>query len=282
MEELLRVRSNFRHAYRTLWRDERLLRYVHWLHHRTEPDFNIVGSWRDADIKTEIKLWQIAATSGLGEDDVIEMIRAMLADRFGFDLSYATTIATDARLASAGMPIWNELTGSLLPQMLGPLRIVAVTDFEHQSVGMGMGYAYLDASTSAAADLYIYSHGEQDLEDGTEDARVQQQFEIASAQLQQHRKTGDAKSPMRWGPVVESLHSPTGREYRFLSVMFAAPTAGEDVLTGVALTSFCNVFLKVRSTFPALSPDSELVSDVARASIEKFNTDLAEFCCHFS
>lgn len=282
MEQLVGLRSRYPRAYDRLWRDERLLRYVHWLKVRSHPDFNFIGSWLDVDIKAEIELWSYAERQGLDEEDVIETVRSKLEERFGFDLAYATTLATDLGLASAGLPIWNELTGSLLPHSLGQLKIVSAADFETRSPGMGVGYSYRPEEGSARADLYIYSDGESDLGNGTGDPRVLTRFASEWNDLQSHFQPSNAKVPMVQGPMVENVRDLMDREFDFFSVLFSAPSATDDVMSCLSITAFCNAFLKVRFTFPAIDLESESVPDTLRELIETFNTDVAGFCCHFS
>lgn len=282
MEQLVYVRSKYPHAYDRLWRDERLLRYVHWLTVRSHPDFNFIGSWRDVDIKAEIELWRNAERENLSEEDVISAVRLMLEERFGFGLTSATTLATDLRLASAGLPIWNEFTGSLLPQSLGRLRIVSAADYESRSAGMGIGYSYRPEDNSAKADLYIYSSGERDLGDGIGDPRVPVRFAREWAELQSHFQPQQAKVPMQQGPIVEKVYDRRDRHFDFISVLFSAPSESDDVMTNLSITAFCDAFLKLRVTFPAIDLEAESVPDSLRESAELFNADLAEFCCHFS
>jgi hypothetical protein len=282
MEQLVRVRSRYPHAYDRLWRDERLLRYVYWHGARSHPDFNLIGSWNDADIKAEIELWSRAWRQDLGDEDVIATVRSQLEERFGFGLTSATAFATNLGLASARFPVWNELTGSLLPQVLGRLEIASATDHESQSAGTGVGYSYRAKDDSARVDLYIYSGGEHDLGDGIEDPRVRAKFEDTWDGLQSHYQLSQAKVPMQQGPMVEKLRDPLGREFTFFSVLFSVPTKTYDVMTQLSITAFCNAFLKVRFSFPAIDLEADSIPDTLRESIELFNADLAAFCCHFS
>mgnify|MGYP003383179456 FL=1 len=282
MEQLVHVRSKYPHAYDRLWRDERLLRYVHWLRVRSHPDFNLIGSWLDGDIKAEIELWRSAGQKELGEEDIIEAIRSKLEMRFGFDLTYATALATDLRLASAGLPIWNELTASLLPQSLGRLNIVSATDYEPSSAGMGVGYSYRPEDDSARADLYIFSGKERDLGNGTGDPRVQVQFAREWNDLQSHYQPSYAKVPMQQGPLIQKVRDLMGQEFDFFSVLFSAPAETGDIMTCLSITAFCNAFLKLRFTFPAIDLEAESVPDSLRESMERFNADLAGFCGQFS
>jgi hypothetical protein len=84
------------------------------------------------------------------------------------------------------------------------------------------------------------------------------------------------------GPMVENVRDLMDREFDFFSVLFSAPSATDDVMSCLSITAFCNAFLKVRFTFPAIDLESESVPDTLRELIETFNTDVAGFCCHFS
>ena len=282
MEQLVGLRSRYARAYDRLWRDERLLRYVHWLRVQSHPDFNFIGSWLDVDIKAEIELWSHAEQQGLDEEDVIETVRSKLEEHFGFDLTFATTLATDLGLASMGLPIWNELTASLLPHSLGRLKIVSAANYETRTAGRGVGYSYRPADGSARADLYIYSGGERDLGNGTRDPRVLARFAGEWNYLQSHFQPSQAKAPMLKGPMVVNVCDLMDREFDFLSVLFSAPTETDDVMSSLSITAFCNAFLKIRFTSPAIDLEAESVPDTLRELIEPFNSDVAGFCCHFS
>ena len=282
MDELVGARSGYAVAFDRLWRDERLLRYVHWLREQPHPDFNMVGSWCDADINAEIGLWRQAARHGYGDEDVIETVRAKLEERFGFDLAYAKTLATDSRLASAGCPVWNDLTGSLLPQSLGRLQIDAAIDYGDQPAGVNMGYSYRVADESSRVDLYIFTGGEHNLGNGVDDPRVVDRFASEWRSLQQHHRAAEANEPTQTDPMIETLQDSMNRKFSFFTGMFTMPTPTKDVLTGLSVTAFCNVFLKVRVTFDAFYLDLEAVPDSVQQSAKLFETDLAEFCCHYS
>ena len=282
MDELIEVRSRYPVAFDRLWRDERLLRYVYWLREQTHPDFNLVGSWCDSDINTEISLWRHTARRGYGDEDVVEIVRATLEERFGFDLAFATALATDPRLASAGCPVWNQLTESLLPRSLGRLQIEAAIDYGDQPAGMNMGYSYRVADESSRVDLYIFTGGEHSLGNGIDDPRVVDRFAYEWRSVLQQHRASEAKEPGQIGPMVETLNDLMDRKFSFFSGTFSMPTPTKDVMTGLSVTAFCNAFLKVRVTFAEADYELEEVQDSVRQSVELFNADLAAYCCHYS
>ena len=281
MDELLTVRSRYTIAFDRLWRDERLMRYVYWLRERAHSDFNMVGSWCDRDIKEEIDLWRSADRQCMTEDDVIDSTRAELQSRYGIGLTNATTLATMPQLASAGYPIWNELTGSLLPGSLGQLSIVSATDYEGEVPGQGVGYSYRSEDVSYRVDICIFSGGEFRLGNGVSDPRVLAEFQSQWRELQQLRRAAEAKDPTQNGPMVETLQDPRDNKFNLISGMFATPTPTGDVMTGLSITAFCDAFLKVRVTFAAVDFEAESVRDSVQQSLNLFNADLAAYCCFF-
>ena len=258
------------------------MRYAYWLRERVHPDFNMIGSWRDQDIKMEIDLWRSADRQSMSEQDVIDGTRERLQTQFGFDLTNATALATDPRLASAGYPIWNVLTSSLLPDSLGQLSIVSAKDNETLGPGLGMGYSYRLENAPFRIDVYIFSSGERCLGNGVSDSRVLAYFQSQWRDLQQLHRAAEATDPSQDGPTLETLQDPMDRKFSFISGTFTSPSPTGDVVTGLSLTAFCNAFLKVRVTFAALDFQQDSVRDSVQQSVTSFNADLAAFCCHFS
>ncbi len=282
MDELHHVRSGYAVAFDTLWRDERLMRYVYWLREQAHPKFNITGSWSDADIKAEIELWRQARRQGLGDVDIIDSIRDKLQARFGFDLASARAVASDPHLATLGLPVWNVLTGSLMPESLGRLRIEAVADYENETPGMGMGYSYRVADESHRADLYLFTAGQCGLGDSVDDRRVASRFATEWESFQLLLRTAEANQPTQQGPSLESLQDQMGSRFSLISAMASAPSSNGDVMSCLSITAFCNVFLKVRVTFAALDYEDETIQDWVQQVVDAFNVDLAGFCCHYS
>ena len=282
MKELLHVRSGYAAAFDRLWRDERLMRYVHWLKEKEHPSFNITGSWSDVDIKAEIKLWRQARCQRLGDEDVIDTVRKELQARLGFDLASARAVASDPHLAKFGLPVWNVLTGSLMPASLGQLQLNTVADYENEAPGMGMGYSYRLPDEPYRADLYLFTGGESGLGDGINDPRVATRFATEWDAIQRLLRTSEAKAPTQQGPSMESLQDRMGSIFNFFSAMTSAPTPNDDVMSGLSITAFCNVFLKVRVTFSALDYESETIQAWTQQVVDAFNGDLAGFCCHYS
>lgn len=283
MTELRHVRSRFPLTFDRAWRRERMFRYVYWISTRHQPPFNLVGSWRDEDIRHEIVLWREMAGRGIDDDEVVEEITKRMETLFEMTLEAATAAATFPGLASAGYPIWNDAVGCLLPQELGPLRISATTDYETTAPGQGIGYSYRPHETGAGrcrADLYLYTLGEATLGTGIEDPRVLREANRAWSDAITAFAGWTVPPDRQIGPAVEACRDPHDRECAFIGIaaLMKKDGADEEAWTTLSLTTLNGAFLKVRYTVHIDEANAARVND----DLARFNSDIASFCCHFA
>jgi hypothetical protein len=273
MAELHRARAPFMPAYDRLWRDERLLRFVYWLKHGIEPSFNLIGSWNDTDVLEETAMWTWVYAQGLDNEEAIALNRLRLEERFEMSLDEARRSGSDLSLASAGLPIWNDLTGSLLPQLLGRTRLSFATDFQPEACGQNIGYSYRIPDASVKLDLFIYQAEVADLGTGLSHPRVHEQFqsEMRLMQDQWHRRGVKDESDLM--PNIEAIVDAYDRRTEFLSVARCLPNDQGGVWTSMRLTAMCGAFLKIRCTVVSERDASEVMKEC--------DVDLGRYCAHF-
>lgn len=163
------IRAPFIKTFDTYWRRERLYRYIYWLKHRCDPEFNVLGSWTKKDVDAEIKLWQKIRDTCFTDEDISDFLSSLFVDRFGLSWDEVLALGTRPELAAGGMPVWNQSVNCLLPQYFGLCRIHQLVDHAPNEQGRNLGYSYRSSQTPEYLDAYLYRHpGVQQVQDQSE------------------------------------------------------------------------------------------------------------------
>jgi hypothetical protein len=274
MKQLSAAHKPFGAAYDVLWRRERMYRYVYWLEHAARPSFNLIGSWKQADIQVELELWKSFAVRGFNAEAAVEAGKTLFEERFGRALDEAIARAAEPALAARGLPIWNVATGSLVPQSLGPWRIYATEDNERQGAGLGNTYQYRQSGEDAPLTMYVYNQGEAGIEAGIGDPRLANALVRTLRDIEAAAQSRGDAIEMLMEPAVEVLRTPRGTEIQFVSSAWNVVTRdGERKTSAVSMTGFRGNILKIRLT----GSETYLGSEGGRAAVTASNADVASF-----
>jgi hypothetical protein len=273
-QELHSLRVRFGHAYAALWRLERMFRYVYWLEHRDKPQFNLTGSWKQADLQAEMELWTSFVSQQLDTVDVIDAVTALLEDRFGQTVGNATVRASDMELASQGLPVWNEATGSLVPQTLGSWQIYSAQDNERQVPGMGITYHYRHPTVDAPLTLYVFNNCLDHILPGISDPRIANVFSQSLHDIETFANLQGSKIEWLTDPLVETLRSRRESEISLVATTWnIAPKDGARTTSALSITGFCGHLLKFRMT----AAEAYFEHDDGLAEVCELNLDVADF-----
>lgn len=278
---LTTIRAPFAAVYDKYWRRERMLRYVYWLKNREQVSFNILGSWTEKDIATEINLWRYISNSCFSEEEVESCLDKIFDDRFDFDLVDALALAINPRLASMGLPIWNQRIGCLIPQRFGNCRIVKALDYAPKSSGENLGYAFQSDETSERFDLYLYL-----APDGLELSKDDDQFliqeiqkswnEINQAAIEYHNAKIESGGKIK---ALDALNEESGAHVRLLAIDFVVINSqGVRCWSIVALSNMRGCFIKIRYTAPV----EFILSVQGEAASKEWTSQLADFVGMYS
>lgn len=284
MKRLLQVRGAYLEAFDTCWRTEQMLRYVFWLRHHENPDFNFTGSWKNEDIAAEISLWEKIYQEKQSDLDAIDFISDKLEERFEMRISDALEIAASPSLAENGLPIWSNEIGGLIPQSMGGLGIAAAIEYDgHPRGPRGVGYSFRAREENnpplPMLDIYLYDLYQDELGTGIEDPRLFSEFkrswdEVLSITL----PCTDAPNELLVG--IEVLEGSYGGAFPFYAIgdCRKCQNDGTSKWTALSLSALCNKFMKVR-----LTVELDQSEDAATIEcIESINRATADFCCHFA
>lgn len=279
MGETGKLRSQrFPSASDEAWRRERLFRYLYWREHRDHCPFNLVGAWEIQQIQAELARWQDYQRRDLSEEEVLELICSELEQRHGKTWRQALEEGTSPLLASVGMPVWNEGTGSLLPGSLGPLPICRA---ESSSDRPDLGWQYHYEGTLEKVSLAIYDFRMEGLGDGVGDSRLAGHFKMCCQDIARMASAnGGVLVPgSAVGPALEVLNDSVGHQIKLVGTYIEVDYAN-GVRRGEALSmrTFRHHFLKVRYSLYNAADGIES----AQPRIDAINADVAEFVGHFT
>lgn len=276
MEELNSARMPFRIAYDTLYRRERIFKYVYWLENGAKPAFTLIGSWITPDMRTELAMWQSMSKKGFDDIDVVDTVTEDLERRFGLDHAAARVRATDPELARRHLPIWNNAADCLIPQKLGDFHINGMQTYAQLS--MGQSYAYRHTIADAKLTLYLCDHGCALIEPGITDPRLQDLLRDTIKIVKDLAKSQGGTVQQLTEPQVVFIRPPVGIEIPFASTTWELVSAdGSRVTEGLSMTGFRDMFLKLRVSGSTVFFDA----DVGQAAVAALNLDLADFVAEF-
>jgi len=276
---LMAVRQHYQPAYDVPWRNERLLRYVHWLQHGERPAFNLIGSWTTEDINAEIELWESLRRQDADMHDAVEIIGRLQAERYNLSMEAAIQRGADPALADRHLPVWDVGSGSLVPQSLGPWQICRVSNYETERPGLGYGYHYRHATERYPMSLYLYSSGQTDVAQGVRDSRVARQFDLATRCIETAAVQRGCSFEWLMEPVVMTLQSTHDLPVQEIDrAGVATDPAGVRTWEAASVTGFRGGFLKVRLTCHS---EASWDTDAYVESVQQANTAIADFVVHF-
>lgn len=257
------------------WRRERLFRYLYSREHREHPPINLVGSWTPEDLDRELQRWRDYVKRDMTEEEVLDVLTLEMEDWYQKSWSEALEEGTSPLLASVAMPVWNASVGVLVPQSLGPLRIVRAESYDDDT-SLGCSYNYKSTESGQTLTLTIYSNNLANVRDGVADPRTAEHFYCCIQALAVHfESNGDQQVPdSAQGPGVEVLVDGQGREIAFGSY-YVEVRSSAGIVRGEALSirGFRGGLLKVRYTRRGLrDPDAE-----KHPGLDTVNRDLANF-----
>ena len=164
-----------------------------------------------------------------------------------FIFAFSQAIAQTAQPARVPAPERNVETGLAFPDVIGPARKVASTDYGKTLGKPALGYSWGYETQVLTTTFYVYNLGVASIPSGATEI-VLQQFQQAQGDIDQGAKAGryDQLKPSQ-GPGNCTVGTIV---FRCITYSAIRPTDKRPVFTRLFVTGYRNHFLKIRQDWP--------------------------------